>query len=483
MQTTSSLSAPTRAERVGLWVLFGIVCLFGLETLRRSAFMQTRMTDAEVFFRAGWAVRTGHDIYSVTDTNGWHYLYPSIFAALMTPLAVPPRGDEASLWWFVPYPLAVAAWYAVGVLAMALGVHWFARAIEESSEDAAARTTPALSRRWWTLRIWPVLACSVSIFSTLGRGQVAGLLLMMLGGAALAAVRARPWRAGLWLAGAISLKVFPAFLLIVPGLSRSWRWLGGAAVGLALGLFVLPALVYGPTRTLEYHREWARVMFTPAMSAASVPAATGGPSSANAGGQAADADRSRWEELHSFRRVDNQSPLSILHHAVWADTPLGERPERPARWTQLVHLGFVAVLTLTAALAAGLRLLPVPGESPIAQFLKETWPIATWHRADTVLVMGVFVAITLAATPVCQPDYFTLCVPLVMALIARGMARADGELPAWCMLLAVGFALLHVPPRIDALWPTKMYGLGMAANLGLLALGLIALRRSRAGAA
>ena len=35
----------------------------------RSAFMQRRMTDLGVYLRAGWAVRSGADIYDVTDDN------------------------------------------------------------------------------------------------------------------------------------------------------------------------------------------------------------------------------------------------------------------------------------------------------------------------------------------------------------------------------------------------------------------------------
>lgn len=461
------LSGP---ERAGLIALALVAILFGAETLRRSAFMQRRMTDAEVFFRAAWAVRTGADIYEVADTNDWHYLYPSAFAIFMVPLAVPPPGE--SLAWTLPYPVAVGAWYLVSVGLLVLAVHWTAQAIEEAQVrgkwgagpgrgGASGRGPPVAvlalppvgCRAWWMLRVWPLLACLVAVGATLSRGQVATLLLALLARMTLEAVRGKGWRAGLWLAAAIALKVIPAFLLVVPALRRDWRWLGGVACGLVVFLFVIPAAVFGPAQTVRYHQRWVQVMFSPAVEAA--------PAADNAATPAALADRSRWEELHSFRRIDNQSPLAVIHHTAWIGTPLEERPERPARWTQVAHLALVGAMTLATALAAGW-----------------SWRRfrADWPAESTPLVVGAFVCVMLAATPVCQPDYFTLAIPAVAALLAAGMARrGDAQITPGAMLLIGLYLAANLLPKVGGLEALKMYGLATAAGLVLWALCVRAL--------
>ncbi len=97
----------------GLTALTALVICFGALVEMRSAFMQRRMTDLGVYLRAGWAARTGADIYDVTDANGWHFQYPPLFAILMAPLADPPAGtDRAGT---VPYPVSVAIWYGLSV--------------------------------------------------------------------------------------------------------------------------------------------------------------------------------------------------------------------------------------------------------------------------------------------------------------------------------------------------------------------------------
>ncbi len=423
-----------------------LALVFGAETLRRSAFMERRMTDAEVFFRAGWAVRAGADIYDATDTNGWHYLYPSVFSVFMVPLAVPPPG--AAMAWTLPYAAAVAVWYVISVGLLALALHWTAQAIEESGAGWGRTPPPGATRAWWTLRVWPLLACLVAVGATLSRGQVAIILLALLARMTLEVVRGRGGRAGVWLAAAIALKVIPAFMLVLPALRRDWRWLGACVAGLVLLLVVLPALVFGPTRTVEYHAKWVDVMFRPALAAG-----------------ATTADKSRWEEIHSFRRIDNQSPLSVIHHAAWAGTPLAERPERPARWTQVAHLGLVGAMTLATALAAGFRV----------SRLRADWP-----AKSTPLVVGAFVCVMLAATPVCQPDYFTLALPAVAALISAGMARrGNAEIPAGTMVVIGAYVLANLLPKFNGLEGLKMYGLATAANIGLWALCVRELWRTR----
>src|SRR5581483_5910255 len=101
------------------------------------------------------------------------------------------------------------------------------------------------SRRWWYARLVPVYVCFGSLGYTLSRGQVNILLVALVAGMFAAAVRGRAVASGVWLAGAIALKVIPGFLLLFPLVRREWRAGLGVAAGLFVLLGVLPAAVWG----------------------------------------------------------------------------------------------------------------------------------------------------------------------------------------------------------------------------------------------
>ena len=137
----------TRWEKAGLALFALVFVALGGMVEYRSAFLTRRMGDLDVFLRAAWAVRTDEDPYKVTSDNDWHYLYPPLYAILMTPLADPPRGiDNAG---YVPYPVSVAICFLINVLCLFLGVHTLASALEERTSIGEQ---PTFCRRWWLLR-------------------------------------------------------------------------------------------------------------------------------------------------------------------------------------------------------------------------------------------------------------------------------------------------------------------------------------------
>ena len=79
-------------DRVVLAALAASFLLFSALVLTRSALLDRRLGDWNVFTRAAWAIHSGGDLYEVTDDNGFHYLYPPTFAILLTPLADAPAG-------------------------------------------------------------------------------------------------------------------------------------------------------------------------------------------------------------------------------------------------------------------------------------------------------------------------------------------------------------------------------------------------------
>src|SRR5205814_8732672 len=129
----------------------------------------------DVFLRAAWAVRTGADPYAITSDNDWHYLYPPLYAILLTPLADPPKGADPA--GYLPYPVSVALVFLISVGSLFWGAHVLASALEARAADTNFQTQPRFCRRWWVLRLWPILICLLPIGHTLMRGQVNLILL------------------------------------------------------------------------------------------------------------------------------------------------------------------------------------------------------------------------------------------------------------------------------------------------------------------
>src|SRR6266511_4036912 len=165
------------------------------------------------------------------------------------------------------------------------------------------------------------------------RGQVNLLLLLLLCGTAGALLRGRRFQAGLWLAGAVCLKVIPVFLLLFPLWRRDARCLAGCAAGLVLGMGVVPLAVLGPVRTAAFYREWAEVLVLPGL---------------GAGG-----DQARAHELTDVTATASQSFQAMIHNTAYPNP--ATRPPRPATPVRLAHWGLGGLLTGLTLLLAGRR--------------------------------------------------------------------------------------------------------------------------------
>jgi hypothetical protein len=385
--TPPSNSAPqtpglSRLQRWGLAALVTAFVLFGFVVEFRSAFLTHHRTDLQVYLRAAWAVRAGADLYTVSDDNDWHYHYPPLFAILMAPLADPPPGAAPMV--AIPFTVSVAFWYVLSVGFLAVGVHWLAQVLEETSPDLAVRTQPRGCSRWWALRVLPIVACLPPLWGALARGQVNLLLLALLCGMAAAVLRGRRGQAGLWLAGAICLKVFPVYLLIYPLWRRDGRCLAGCAAGLVVGLGIIPAVVFGPNQTWAYYREWTDVLVRP--------------------GLGHGEDHTRDKELIATTATDSQSFLCVLHNTLHLDR--ATRPRQAASETRLAHWVLGGTLTALTLLALG------------------------WRRRggrQEILGLGTLTLIMFLLSPVCHLHYFCLALPLTMGFLAMGWESPPRE--------------------------------------------------------
>lgn len=428
-----------RRERLAVLLFFIGMVLFGLAVEKRSAFMSRRMGDLGVYLRAGWAVRQGGaELYTITDDNGWHYSYPPLFAILMAPLADPPRG--APTHGMVPYPVSVALCYALNLLCLALAVHLLATALERASPHAEVRARRAGTLRWWLLRLLPVLLFLPPVGHTLMRGQANIVLLLLLCGMIAALMRGQSLRAGLWLAGAICLKIFPAFLLLVPLVRRDRRCLAGCGLGLVVGLALVPAVVLGPARTVRCYRELRAALVEPALGV----------------GQ----DQSRAKELIEVTATDSQSFLASLHNTLHLDRTT--RPHVASPGVRRAHWllgGLFTLLTLVA-----IRRRPVAG-------------------MGIPLFVGALVLVMILLSPVCHTHYFLLSLPAMMALIARSWDRHQtwGQ-QAGLVVLAVVQVVGHTLPLLPACEVLKDVGLAMYTALALWLAAVLVLRRGVAAA-
>jgi hypothetical protein len=336
----------------------------------------------------------------------------------------------------------VVIWYVFSVGCLVVGVHWLAGALEETVPALATWTTTRGSSRWWALRVVPVVACLVPIGATLGRGQVNLLLLALLCGMAGASLRGKRGQAGLWLAAAICLKVFPAYLLIYPLWRRDGRWLAGCAAGLVVGLGVIPAVVFGPSQTWAYYREWTNVLVRPGL------------------GHGEDRTRD-MELLAATTGSHSQSFLSVLHNTLHLDR--AARPRQPAPETRLAHWGIGGVLTGLTLLALGWRRQPGQRE---------------------LLGLGALLLMMFLLSPVCHPHYFCLALPITAGFLAvawESAPRKSAETTwghPWLVLLFGVNGLACALPYLPGLELLRDLGIATYGTLLLWLVAMLVLRRN-----
>jgi len=406
-------------ERRGLWVLVGFFVVFGVLVEYRSAFLKRRMTDLNCYLRASWAVRQGGArMYHVFDDNLWHYNYPPLFAILLTPLADPPcrdlslvagtvaglagspqaagplqaatilpasrapfLPDAPPLVPYVPFSIAVAVFYLLNLVLLALALHVLASALEDTVGKKSGWSQPRWSRRWWILRVVPMVACLSPLAHTLMRSQANLYLLALFCGLMACLIRGQTFRAGLCLAGAICLKIFPAYLLLIPLWRRDPRMLGGCAAGLVVGLGLIPLLAMGPRQTVICYRELGEVLLGPALGVGD--------------------DKSRANELIEVTATDSQSYLATIHNTLHLDPPT--RPRVASPQVRRAHWLIGGTLTLLTLLAG--------------------WRHRLARGVAVPLLVGSLILMMLLLSPVCHTHYFSLALPLYMGLVALSWER------------------------------------------------------------
>ena len=391
-------------EKAGLAAIVVVCVVFGAITVHRSAYLRTRRTDADVYFRAAWALKNGQNPYRVADPNGWHYHYPPLLAALLIPLADPPpdAGPESDAW--LPYPAAIGVWYAVNLAALLGALVLLASALQRNWTCPALHEIPPGSRPWWRLRTTALLTCSVPFGFSLVRGQPNPLLLLCAAAFCHDLLRGKPFRSGVWVGLGCCVKPFLAVVLAGCLPRRRWPAFGGAALGGFLGLFLIPCLLVGPAATLRATSHFFELRLAGLASGSVEPEI-----------------RKELDVVEGNFPSYGVSLFKLLH----------PRAARPAvmpdgyRW-----FGFaLAALLVLATLWVG-REGATPGR--------------------TVLAMGALLAAATPAMPTCKAHYYALAAVMVAGLQAvswerRGAPRSAPAVVALCWGFGAVCALEQLP--------------------------------------
>jgi hypothetical protein len=283
----------------------------------------------------------------------------------------------------------------------------------------------------------PVLACLVPIGHTLMRGQTNLVILLCFCAMMAALLRGRSGRAGWWLAWPICIKVYPAFLLLYPVVRRDWRFLGGAAAGLLVGLVLIPVVALGPARTRDCYRDYYRVTLAPGLGVGD--------------------DLSRSGELTHITSTDSQSLLAALHNNLHPDR--ATRPSDASPTLRMVSYLIGGLMTAVTFWAAGWRRTP--------------------SGPDILLVLGALVLNMLLLCPVCHLHYFCLGLPLVMGLLASFWERRPAPQLSRPLagLLAANIVLMILPnlPGLGMLLRER--GFALYSALLLWAAAVVCLRK------
>ena len=345
-------------------------------------------TDFTVYTKAGKAALAGENPYAVTNARGWSYLYLPPFALLVSPLAWLSEGWQCVIWFWI----SIACLYGACREFTILDQWAFPRAWTEKAER---------------LVVWGGIVCmigfSLSTLNCLQRGQVGvlQLYLTLLGGRMILTETTR-WSAfagGAILAGGIILKISPALpaSVLVGGMAfmalrshdkstrliclRSLAVFSGLVVGLAVGIWIVPASIVGWDRNQTYLETWRRDVLARTNELSNDPFAGDSHSRKNQSPM-----NGVWLLGNSLLRVENVGEPTSSETAFPMDLPFGKKLQMGVRVTAILATCIVLLailwrgsphsLLVAFAVANAATLLVVP----IARghYFMAMWPAAVW---------------------------------------------------------------------------------------------------------
>jgi Glycosyltransferase family 87 len=191
--------------------------------------------DADVFFEGGRRFLHGQPLYDGSSAAAG-FIGPPFQAVFVAPFAA----IDA-----VNHQLARLLWYAVNLICLAASVRWTLKAW------AAARKRLGLSCGPWLPGLFaPLAAILMPLQTNFEHQNMNAVLLGLLAGAMSYLTFGSAIIAGVLVGVATALKAFPALLIVYFAVRRYWSACV-AALATAIVLTLVPALVYGPSGSIE----------------------------------------------------------------------------------------------------------------------------------------------------------------------------------------------------------------------------------------
>ncbi len=287
------------------WLLLVItIVIWGVTDVRHRARIDpdnalAHKTDFTVYTEAGAAFFDGRMPYEVTNSRGWHYLYPPLFAMSVAPLSLLDTQSQAIVWYVISVAACFGCWAECKRLTRALGgpaKHWWSQmngAYADQPNDFERDTsTSTIAGKLPNWLCWLALATvALPVLNCLQRGQVGVVIVYLLLLGTRLALTSCSWvgalTAGIVLSLPIAIKLTPLLpvgLLLIEFavlafyarrsyscqigkiavfnavISRALIFGGGQALGLLLFLIVVPGLAIGQQQNFGHLQTWiARV--------------------------------------------------------------------------------------------------------------------------------------------------------------------------------------------------------------------------------
>lgn len=386
---------------LALWCVFDVMPRGSINWKR----IHEHRTDFTVYTEAGAAFFDGRDPYQVSNPRGWRYLYPPLFAILVSPLHALPSTGQVAVWFVLSALMAVGCYFEMRRLADLL--YW--------RTAGGERQAPLM----W-VGIAGLLAVLLPCLNCLQRGQVEvlKLFLLLVGFRLFVAARSpRAWFvSGVVFAGAAILKLTPllpvaCLILYDVVLSLAHRWdrlprlraaslTAGLGTGIVLFAFALPSVFIGWNANWHHLGTWFSGVVTKVI----------------------DVRTSDFGE--DVRSVRNQSlDNSAYRFGNWIyaefahaeDDSIIDRPH-PAKVRLPMDAPYAGDMIVLARIAGFAMLLLF-----VIQVARRDAPLAQG------VVFGLACVATLVVCPVARGCYFAMFLPalvfVAMRLLRRGRPR------------------------------------------------------------
>lgn len=241
----SNLVSPSSKYKTALlWLFWLTFIVVGYWTVYRAAWNDVERTDYTVYLAAGQAVLDDSDIYKVQNAQGWNYVYPPPFALLLTFFASVPKAVGALVWYLLSvFCIVSGSVMSVKMLGMCLNN----------------------KHKTYLLYAVPLLSLASILVGGTMRSQASEFMIALTIAVFYFYFQGRLMWAGVSLAAAILIKVFPVTLLAYFVIRRQWRLLGYTFAGLFVMGILLPSLFWGGQKNIDYIMEWVNIVAGPVL--------------------------------------------------------------------------------------------------------------------------------------------------------------------------------------------------------------------------